>query len=107
MDNHNMSVGEYDITNALFGTEQWTILFDKKTGKEVKSYTTRADDSIGRRLEYGKVISAIMIVRRYVDQQDLRVKLYGKTILNPYAKIQLDEKSIKEIEMMLFGTTIP
>jgi len=107
MDNHNMSVDEYDITDALFGTYQWTILFDKKTSKEVKSYATRADDSFGRKLEYGKVISAIMIVRREIDQQDLRVKLYGKTIPNPYAKIPLDEKSIKDIESMLFGTTIP
>lgn len=106
IDNQNMAVDEIDITNALFGTYQWSVLTDKKTGKEVKSYATRKDDSFGRKLEYGKVISAIMLVRREVDHKDLKVKLYGKTIHNPYAKIQLEKKTIKKIENALFATAI-
>jgi len=47
-----------------------------------------------------------MIVRREVDHQDLKVKLYGKTIPNPYARIQLEKKTIKKIENALFATAI-
>ena len=106
IDNQNMAVDEFDITNAMFGTYQMTMLFDKKTGKEVKSYPTRKDDSFGRKLKHGNVISAIMLVRREVDHKDLKVKLYGKTIPNPYAKIKLDEKTIQKIEEVVFTTAI-
>lgn len=106
IDNQNMVVDEYDITNAMFGTYQLTILFNKKTGKEVKSYPTRKDDSFGRKLEHGKTISAIMIIQREVDNKDLKVKLFGRTIPNPYAKIPIDKKTIKKIENVLFGTAI-
>ena len=82
------------------------MLIGKKTGKEVKSYATRADDSFGRKLEHGKAISAIMIVRRDVDHQDLKVKLSGRTIPNPYAKIPLDKKTIQKLESALFATAI-
>ena len=100
-----MTVGEHDIANALFGTFQITMLIGKKTGKEVKSYATRADDAFGRKLEHGKAISAIMIVRR-VDHLDLKVKLSGRTIPNPYAKIPLDKKTIQKLESVLFATAI-
>lgn len=106
VDNQNMAVDEYDIENALFGTFQITMQIEKKPGEEVKSYTTRADDSFGRKLEYGKTISAIMIVRREVDHQDLKVKLFGRTIPNPYAKIPLDKKTIQKLESVLFDTAI-
>lgn len=106
IDNQNIAIDEYDIINAMFGTYQWTMLWDKKTGKEVKSYATRKDDSFGRKLEYGKAISAILIVRREVDHRDMKVKLVGKTIPNPYAKIPLDRKTIKKIENVLLGTSI-
>jgi len=106
IDNQNMAVDEYDITNAMFGTYQWSMLMDKKTGKEVKSYATRKNDSFGIKLEHGKAISAIMIVRREVDHQDLKVKISGKTIPNPHAKIPLDMKTIKKIESVMFGTAI-
>ena len=106
IDNQNMTVSDYDIANALFGTFQITMLTEKKPGKEVKSYPTRADDSFGRKLEHGKAISAIMIVRRDVDHQDLKVKLSGRTIPNPYAKIPLDKKTIQKLESALFATAI-
>ena len=106
IDNQNMAVDEYDITNALFGTYQWTMLMDKKTGKEVKSYATRKDDSFGKKLEYGNVISAILMVRRDVDHRDMKVKLTGKLIPNPYAKIKLDKKSIKKVEKALLGISL-
>ena len=101
-----MTVSDYDIANALFGTFQITMLTEKKSGKEVKSYSTRADDSFGRKLEHGKAISAIMIVRRDVDHRDLKVKLSGSIIPNPYAKIPLDKKTIQKLESMLFATAI-
>ena len=106
VDNQNMAVGEHDIEKALFGTLQIVIVYDKKTGKEVESYMARDDDSFGRELDHGKAISAIMIVRRDVDPQDLRVKLSGKTIPNPRAKIPLDEKTIQKLESALFATAI-
>ena len=106
VDNQNMTVGEHDIVNALFGTFQITVQIEKKTGKEVKSYPTRADDSFGRKLEHGKAISAIMIVRREVNDQDLKVKLFVRTIPNPYAKIPLDKKTIQKLESALFATAI-
>lgn len=106
IDNQNMAVDEFDITNAMFGTYQMTMLFDKKTGKEVKSYPTRKDDSFGRKLKHGNAISAIMLVRREIDHRDLKVKLDGKTIPNPYAKIKLDKKTIQKIEGVVFTTAI-
>ena len=106
VDNQNMTVGEHDIANALFGTFQIAIITEKKTGKEVKSYAARADDSFGRKLEHGKAISAIMLVRRDVDHRDLKVKLSGSIIPNPYAKIPLDKKTIQKLESALFATAI-
>lgn len=106
IDNQNMVIDEMDIENALYGTYQWTVLWDKKTGKEVKSYPTRRDDSLGKKLEHGDVISAIMIIRSSVDNNDSSIKIFGKTIRNPYAKVPLDEKIIKKIENVLFETSL-
>lgn len=106
VDNQNMAVDEHDIVNILFGTLQIEIVYDEKTGKEVESYATRANDSFGRKLEHGKTISAIMIVQRKVDHPDLKVKLSGRTIPNPYAKIPLDKKTIQKLESVLFATAI-
>ena len=103
--NQNWVGDEYDICNALYGTLQLKILWNKKTG-ETKFYPTRKDNSIGSELEYGNVISAIIIVRKYVDNVDMKMKISGQTSPIPSAKIPLNEETLKKIEGVLFETEL-
>ncbi len=100
------SVDEIEIGDSLFGTYQWTLMMDKENGEIVKEYATRKKDSISEVSPYGKVISAVILLKREMDDNDLKVKLYGQTFLNPGASVQISKEMVKKIESTLFGMPV-
>ena len=105
IDNQNMSMDEYDIRNFLEGSLQFRIPLDSSIKKQ-KPYAIRANDSFNEKFEEGNLLNAIILLRRVVDDRDLKVKLYGQTYENPGAKFPIDEKIFKKIEDSLFNTGI-
>lgn len=75
---------------------------DKKDGKIVDEFATRARDSISE-LPHGKVISGVILLKRDMDDNDLKVKLYGQTFLNPGAEIPVSKELVEKIESTLLG----
>ena len=100
------SVTEFEIRNLLFGTYQWAITTSKKTYEIVDEYATRKKDSISTMSQYGKVISAVILLKRDMDAADMKIKLYGKTFLNPCATISLSKKMVRKIERALFEQAV-
>lgn len=88
-----LEIDEIQIVDALLGTYQWTMLFDKVSKKVVQEYPSRKKDSISTKSQHSDVLSAIILVRRYFDETDYKVKLSGQIFCNPYAAIRLDPKS--------------
>ena len=105
IDNQNMGMDEYDIRNFLEGTLQFRIPLDG-SNKKLKPYAIRANDSFNEKFEEGSLLNAIILLRRAVDDRDLKVKLYGQTYENPRAKFPIDEKTFKKIEDGLFNTGV-
>jgi len=103
---HGASVDDIEITDSLFGTYQWTMMMDKEKGEIVKEYATRKKDSISQMSPYGKVISAVILLNREMDDADLKVKLYGKTFPNPWAAVPLNEEMVTKIENTLLGQPV-
>lgn len=101
-----LSVDEIEIADSLFGTYQWTLMMDKEKGEVVKEYGTRKKDSISEVSQYGKVISAVVLLKREMDDTDLKVKLYGKIFPNPSATVPLTEELTKKIENTLLGQPV-
>ena len=107
IDNSNdASVTEIEIGNLLFGTYQWAVITSKKTYEIVDEYATRKKDSISTMSQYGKVISAVILLKLDMDATDMKIKLYGKTFLNPCAAIPLSEKMVRKIEHALFEQAV-
>lgn len=103
---HGRSMGEEDIIDSLYGSLQFTWVTDKKTGKLIRSYASRASDSISKASPYGNLVSAVVLLSREFDGNDFRIKLYGKIFPNPNALVPLSENIIKKIEEVLFGKGI-
>jgi hypothetical protein len=97
-----MDVDEIEIEDALQGSLSFTLVFDNKTGKTVDEYASRKNDSISELSPYGKILSAVALVK-YEMGDDLKIRCYGKLFLNPHAEIQFDEKTVKTLEETIFG----
>ena len=82
------------------------MMMDKEKGEIVKEYATRKKDSISQMSPYGKVISAVILLNREMDDADLKVKLYGKTFPNPWAAVPLSEEMVTKIENTLLGQPV-
>lgn len=101
-----MDLDEIEITDALFGSYVWTLVFDNQTGQTIQEYPSRKNDSISEMSPYGKIISAIIVLKRDMDDNDLKVKLYGKIFLNPQATIRLGDATVKTLEEAIFGNAV-
>jgi len=99
-------VDDLQIIDSLFGTSQITMLFDKKEKKVVGDYPSRAKDSIYHKSKNAHVISAIMLVRRYYDHTDMKVKISGEVFPAPNPSILLDKKIAEAIKKAVFGTAM-
>ena len=101
------SVEGIEITDSLFGTYQWNVRMDNEKGEVAKEYASRKNDSISQVSPYGKVISAVILLHRSMDDVGLKMKLYGETFLNPWAAVPLSEEMKKKIESALLGQPAP
>ena len=100
------SVDEIEIGDSLFGTYQWTMMMDKEKGEVVDEYATRKRDSISEISPYGKIISAVVLLKRDMDDADMKVKLYGKTFLNPDAVVPISKEMVQKIENTILGQAV-
>jgi hypothetical protein len=109
IDISNSTIDEYVLLNALFGSEQLKLIFDKKEGRVVDQYTTRGEDSIGHKNLRTEVISGVIYFKRELffgkDQKPF-IKLIGKLINNPSGKRILSEKELLELSKILFDNKV-
>ena len=101
IDNQCMSVDEFDIRDFLEGSLHFQIPFDE-LNTTPKPSTIRTNNSINEVIADGNLLSAVILLRREIDDIDLKVKLYGQTYENPKAKFPIDKKIFKKIENSLF-----
>ena len=99
-------IDDLQIIDTLFGTMQITMRFDKKSKKVVDEFPSRATDSIYRKSKNAHVLSAVMLVRRYYDHTDMKVKLSGELFPAPRPAIPLGKKSGEVIKKAVFGTAM-
>lgn len=96
-------IDNLQIIDTLFGTSQITMLFNKESKKVVGDYPSLAKDSIYHKSKNAQVLSAIMLVRRYYDHTDMKVKIAGEIFPAPKPAISLDEKTAEAIKKAVFG----
>jgi hypothetical protein len=105
IDISNSTIDEYVLLNALFGSEQLKLIFDKKERKVVDQYASRDTDSIGHKNIRTEVISGVIYFKRELffrkDEKPF-IKLIGKIINNPFGKRTLSEKELTELSKILF-----
>ena len=105
IDISNSTIDDYMLLNALFGSEQLKLIFDKKEGKVVDQYATRDTDSIGHKNIRTEVISGVIYFKRELffgkDGKPF-ISLIGKIINSPFGKRTLSEKELVELSKILF-----
>lgn len=99
-------IDDLQIIDSLFGTMQITMQFDKESKKVVGDYPSRAQDSIYHKSKNAHVLSAIMLVRRYYDHTDMKVKIAGEIFHAPKPLMPLEEKTAEAIKKAVFGTVL-
>lgn len=92
----------YDfVEDYLMGTLQLTMLVDKKKGRVVKEYPSRADDSM-HGLERGTNVLSAVICYKTVLGKDSRIHREGRIIPNAYAKNPLTQDAAEKIKNSIF-----
>lgn len=97
------SINEEDIMDLLHGTLGFTWVMNKETGETITTYASRAVDSLSTISTHGSLVSAVVLLTREFDENDLRIKLHGKIYPNPNASIRIPDPIIKKIEEALFS----
>jgi hypothetical protein len=93
----------YDfVEDCLMGSLQLTMLIDKKTGKVVKEYATRAENSM-HDLERGTDVLSAVICYKTSLGKDLKFHKQGKIIPNVHARNPLSRDVIEKVDNSLFG----
>ena len=93
---------DYDfVEDYLLGTLQLTMQIEKATGKVVREYPSRADDSMHTLEEKTDVLSAVVCYKSSLGK-DMKFHRMGKVMLNPHARNPLSEKTIEIIQKSLF-----
>ncbi|MEM3063005.1 MAG: hypothetical protein QW303_05635, partial [Nitrososphaerota archaeon] len=103
---NSRDVTEIEIADILFGTFTWNLVFDNQKHEVVKEYASRKQDSISDIHPAGKAVSAIILLKRDMDDSDLKIKLYGKIFVNPHASIPLDQPTIQALEAAIFAVSL-
>ena len=107
IDDQHLSTTDIEIRDLLEGTLQFVIPINN-AGPRTKPtpYATRANDSFNKKVKNGNLISAAILLRRDINNENLTVRLQGKIYENPGAKFPIDEKILKKIENSLFNTEV-
>lgn len=94
---------DMDITDSLLGPYQVVLEIDKKSSNIVGEYVSRNKKStISQESTHGKVISAVMLIKRDIRQDSWEIKLEGNYYSQPGAAIPISEKLVKKITDALF-----
>lgn len=88
------------VTDALYGSSQYTFLMDKETGEERGGYSSLKDNSIHRTKPKSDVLSGVLCFKSEM-LNDMKLHVTGKLILNPNAKNPLIEHITKRIEEII------
>ena len=97
-------IDEYDISNALDGSLQWTLLIDKKTGEVVEEGTSRAKDSLHDTDKRTEVITGVIYFKEdlILDVSTPKIKLVGDILLHKNSKNVLSYKGLNILKEILF-----
>jgi len=85
------------IEDALMGSEQLTLLIDKKSSEIHGENVSRAKDSVHDIRKAADILSAVICYKAYLGN-DFKFHREGKIISNPYAKNPVSKEILSKIE---------
>jgi hypothetical protein len=88
-------IDEFDIENSLLGENQITLVFNKKSGETVNTYTTRKENSLVDKKPDASCISGVLFYRRYVRPWGIEFR--KNIIFNKKADYPLTAKEYKAL----------
>lgn len=89
------------IEEYLVGTPQLTMLFDKERAEVVKSFPSRAKNSMHLLEEKTDILSAVIPYKVFLGK-DRKFHREGSVMLNPHAKNPLNLDTVRKIEKIFF-----
>jgi len=100
IDVQGSDIDEMSISDALYGSTQYTFLMDKETGEDRGGYSSLKDNSIHKSKPESDILSAVLCFRSEL-LNDYRFHITGDLIHNPNAKNPLIHHITKRIEEVL------
>ena len=70
-----------------------TLVSEKESRKIIGTFPSRKDDSISDEPNEGKIISAVIVLRRVQSFSNNRIELTGELFVNPRANIPMDDNT--------------
>jgi hypothetical protein len=86
-------ISSIDIVDAIYGSTQLTLVSEKESRKIIRTFPSRKDDSISDEPNEGKIISAVIVLRRVQSFSNNRIELTGELFVNPRANIPMDDNT--------------
>lgn len=103
IDNLYLSTTDFEIKDLLEGTFQFVVPFNNTFEKQkLTPSTTRANDSFNEKFESGSLLSAVILLRPFVDNTTLTSKLRGQIYENPNTKFPINKNMLEEFNKILF-----
>lgn len=99
MDRGRSEIDSIHIESTFVGSPQITMLFDKKSGKAVGHYPSRAKDSLHYTDISTKLISGILYFKNDLGDNG-EIVFDARFISNPHAKNPIDGEVVRELEEM-------
>lgn len=94
-DSHEIKAEQ--VLDAFYGTPQLRIGWID--GEVVSEECVRGEDSIYDKNENSHLLSAIILLRRKYDHDDIKINVVGEILLAPAAAYPLSEEVIKDIKL--------
>ena len=98
----SMEIDAHQIFESFYGTSQVTMEFNDKAEFTNQSFS-HAKDSIYDKNENAFLLSAIMLIKREYEEENMKINVTGEIFLAPTATHPLSREIINNIKQSFDG----